>query len=128
MAYIVYANNYFHSFVYSNIFIFSFLFTPSMSVSEEQQNFSKQPEEEKKDHLKITLEGGQDFRTVVLAKPRTKVYKLLDAFCKEHKVDQKEYRLVYKDKVLHLDERIENYNIQGDATISVVASQVGGGL
>lgn len=90
------------------------------------ESFTEQ--EKKKEQIKIVLEGGQDFRTVVLAKPSTKVYKLLEAFSKEHKVDQKEYRLIYKDKVLHLDERLESYNIPNDATISVAASQVGGGF
>ena len=94
----------------------------------EEHNHSYSQNEDKKDQIKISLEGGQDFRTVVLVKQRTKVYKLLDAFCAEHKINPKQYRLVYKDKVLHLDERLENYNIPGDATISVVASQVGGGL
>lgn len=82
--------------------------------------------EEKKEQIKLVLEGGQDFRTVVLAKSSTKIYKLLEAFCKEHKVDQKEYRLIYKDKVLRLDERLESYNLPTDSVISVVASQVGG--
>lgn len=80
----------------------------------------------KQDQIKLSLEGGHDFRTVVLAKSSTKVYKLLDAFCKEHKVDPKEYRLIYKDKVLRLDERLESYNLPKEATISIVASQTGG--
>lgn len=85
-------------------------------------------ESRKQEQIKLSLEGGQDFRTVVLAKPSTKVYKLLDAFCKEHKVDPKEYRLIYKDKVLRLDERLESYNFPREATISIVASQTGGGI
>lgn len=82
--------------------------------------------EDKQPQLKLSLEGGQGFKTTVLARPSTKIYKLLDAFCKEHKVDPKEHRLVYKDKVLHLDERLEAYNFPGEATVSVVASQTGG--
>jgi hypothetical protein len=93
---------------------------------EDHKEFNK--ETEKKEQIKLVLEGGQDFRTAVLAKPSTKVYKLLEAFCKEHKVDQKEYRLIFKDKVLALDERLESYNLPNEATISVVASQVGGGI
>lgn len=97
-------------------------------MSEHTNNTDREDghEERKKEHIKLTLEGGQDFKTVVLAKPSTKVYKLLDAFCKEHKVDPKEYRLIHKDKVLHLDERLEGYNIGDNTTISVVASQTGG--
>lgn len=80
----------------------------------------------KKDQVKIRLEGGHDFTTVVIAKSSTKIHKLLDAFCKEHNVDPKEYRLIFNDKVLHLDERLENYNISTGTTINVVASQTGG--
>ncbi|ELA42624.1 uncharacterized protein VICG_00376 [Vittaforma corneae ATCC 50505] len=87
---------------------------------EGQKNENKAPQ------VKLYLEGGMGFKTIVLAKSSTKVYKLLDAFCKEHKVDPKEHRLIYKDKVLHLDERLEAYNFPSDATINVVASQTGG--
>lgn len=76
--------------------------------------------------VKLYLEGGVGFKTTVLAKSSTKVYKLLDAFCKEHKVDPKEHRLIYKDKVLHLGERLEAYNFPSESTINVVASQTGG--
>lgn len=96
-----------------------------MSSEETNQNVN-QGEEVKKEQIKIKMEGGHDFTTVVIAKPTTKVHKLLDAFCKEHNVSSKEYRLIYKDKVLHLDERLMNYNIPTEATINVVASQTGG--
>lgn len=91
------------------------------------QSIEAKPTDKKGSQLKLHLEGGHGFQiTTILAKPSTKVYKLLDAYCKEHNVDPKEYRLIFKDKVLHLDERLEAYNFPAEATVNVVASQTGG--
>lgn len=86
----------------------------------------KEQNEPKVKQLRLSIEGGSGFKTVVLAKPSTKVYKLLDAFCVNHKLDIKEHRLIYNDRVLRLEDRLETYEIAGDATINVVASQTGG--
>lgn len=107
-------------------------FLESMAENEDRscnQSNDQKKDENKPSQLKLFLEGGSGFKTTtILAKPSTKVYKLLDAYCKEHNVDPKEYRLIYKDKVLHLDERLESYNFPSESTINVVASQTGGFL
>lgn len=95
-----------------------------MEGNDENVNSMESPS--KDSQIKLCLEGGMGFKMAVVAKPSTKIYKLMDAFCKKHNVDVKEYRLIYKDKVLHLDERLESYNFPPEATINVVASQTGG--
>ncbi|KAM0679851.1 Small ubiquitin- modifier 2 [Glugoides intestinalis] len=99
------------------------------SQTPELKSRHKKPKDKKAEQLKLHVEGGQGFQiTTILAKQSTKVYKLLDAYCKEHNIDPKEYRLIFKDKILHLDKRLEEYNFPPEATINVFASQTGGGF
>lgn len=79
-------------------------------------------------HVKIALHGANDNRTVVLAKKTTKINRLLNAYCKERGVSPKEYRLIYKGKVLQEAEEISTYNMASGDVIEVVASQTGGSL
>lgn len=76
--------------------------------------------------IKIVLQSGHGNRIVVLAKRTTKISKLLNTFCKEKNVSAKQYRLIYKNKVLREDATVDCYNIQEDSVIEVAASQTGG--
>lgn len=128
-----------HLFIFFLCFYLTTKFFPAMPGDEDKENIEdhtkekqngqneKQNDQQPTGQLKLHLKGGMGFSTTVLAKTSTKIYKLLDAFCKEHKVDPKEHRLIFKDKVLHLDERLETYNVPSEATVNVVASQTGGG-
>lgn len=98
----------------------------------DNENDQRAPEEasavENKEcpQVKIVLQGSQDNRTIVLAKRTTKISRLLSAFCKERNVNSREFRLVYKGKVMQEDEEVGNYNMRDNDVIEVVASQTGG--
>ncbi len=76
--------------------------------------------------VKITLQSGADNRIVVLARKSTRIYKLLNTFCKERNVSPKEYRLIFKNKVLREDATVDCYNLSDGDVIDVAASQTGG--
>ncbi|KAI5150877.1 small ubiquitin-related modifier [Enteropsectra breve] len=82
--------------------------------------------DKQEEQVKLVLQGSSDNKTVVLAKPSTKISKLLKAYCRERNISPQEYRLVYKGKVLQEDGDVSIYNIKDNDVIDVVASQVGG--
>jgi hypothetical protein len=98
----------------------------SEEYNEKEKTIEEKPLENQEKRVKYHLEGGMGFKTTVMAKPKAKLGKLLDAFCSEHDITAKDYWLIYKEKVLHLDKSIETYNIPAEATINVMASQTGG--
>lgn len=101
------------------------------SNENENEDMKKSKMDGKKgERIQVTLECGVRFKSEILVYPTTKTSKLLKVFCDKHNVEPNKFRLIYNGKTLGLkeDEKIEDYNIQDGAVITVVAHQTGGAV